>query len=66
MSTPCPTCGWPAPMLVSTHGSVRYLRCVCGQWVVAHSGGSTAIHGRSEKSGDDSGEQVELIPPPES
>jgi len=53
-------------MLVSTHGTVRYLRCVCGQWVVAHSGGYTAINGRSDGPGDDSGGQVELIPLPES
>ncbi|AXK85139.1 hypothetical protein IU443_05030 [Nocardia farcinica] len=66
MSDPCPTCAWPAPMLVSTHGSVRYLRCVCGQWVVAHPGGSTAINGRPGGPAGEPGDHFELIPLPES
>lgn len=34
MSATCPACSWPAPALVSTHGRVRYLRCVCGKWLI--------------------------------
>ncbi|MFC9897428.1 hypothetical protein ACFVMC_27375 [Nocardia sp. NPDC127579] len=34
MTTPCPTCAWPTPTLVSTHGTTHYLRCVCGQWLI--------------------------------
>ncbi|MEC3956395.1 hypothetical protein VMT65_25390 [Nocardia sp. CDC153] len=34
MSATCPTCSWPTPTLVSTHRNVRYLRCVCGKWLI--------------------------------
>lgn len=34
MPATCPTCSWPDPTLVSAHGTVRYLRCVCGQWII--------------------------------
>ncbi|WP_245720326.1 hypothetical protein [Nocardia uniformis] len=45
----CPSCSWPSPATaVSAHRGVRYLRCVCGQWlisvhgkVVGAAGGST-------------------------
>ncbi|MGN2641207.1 hypothetical protein ACWEKT_21305 [Nocardia takedensis] len=45
MSAECPTCSWPAPMRVSSHGSVHYLRCVCGQWLVSHGGGLSPVSG---------------------
>ncbi|RMI33250.1 hypothetical protein EBN03_08665 [Nocardia stercoris] len=45
MSPACPVCSWPAPMAVSAHNSVRYLRCVCGSWLVAHGGGVDAVAG---------------------
>ncbi|MBF6240637.1 hypothetical protein IU474_26685 [Nocardia otitidiscaviarum] len=36
----CPSCSWPSPAsAVSGHRGVRYLRCVCGQWLIA-------VHGR--------------------
>ncbi|MBF6256859.1 hypothetical protein IU436_02140 [Nocardia farcinica] len=34
MSATCPTCAWPTPSIVSTHRDVRYLRCLCGTWIV--------------------------------
>ncbi|GAB2687924.1 hypothetical protein GCM10027089_06270 [Nocardia thraciensis] len=34
-------------MHVSSHGSVRYLRCVCGRWLAAHGGGVSVIAART-------------------
>ncbi|MVU82789.1 hypothetical protein GPX89_36840 [Nocardia sp. ET3-3] len=34
MPATCPECSWPAPTLVSAHGDLRYLRCVCGKWLI--------------------------------
>ncbi|MFG1795196.1 hypothetical protein [Nocardia sp. NPDC049149] len=54
-------------MLVSTHGSVRYLRCVCGRWLVAHGGGVTLVTGRRAcTTAVVQAEHLELIPRPES
>lgn len=63
MSAACPTCHWPAPMRVSSHGSVHYLRCVCGQWIAAHRGGIVAVSGFGAFTPP--GEHLELIPLPE-
>ncbi|PXX61560.1 hypothetical protein DFR70_108118 [Nocardia tenerifensis] len=43
----CPSCSWPTPTLVSAHGSVAYLRCVCGQWLIAEFGLVVATTGNS-------------------
>ncbi|WP_330252619.1 hypothetical protein OG874_42315 [Nocardia sp. NBC_00565] len=43
----CPSCSWPSPTVVSAHGSVRYLRCVCGQWLVSEHGSVVATAGTS-------------------
>lgn len=50
MTATCPACAWPNPTLVSAHGSIRYLRCLCGKWlieehdaVLATAGGSTLV-----------------------
>ncbi|WP_084529165.1 hypothetical protein [Nocardia crassostreae] len=37
MSATCPACSWSEPALVSAHGTVRYLRCVCGKWLIQDS-----------------------------
>ncbi|GAB4586345.1 hypothetical protein [Nocardia sp. IFM 10818] len=34
MSATCPACSWSEPALVSAHGAIRYLRCVCGKWLI--------------------------------
>ncbi|WP_083913350.1 hypothetical protein [Nocardia concava] len=34
MPATCPACSWPTPTTVSTHGDIRYLRCVCGKWLI--------------------------------
>ncbi|MFC9993942.1 hypothetical protein [Nocardia sp. NPDC127526] len=34
MSATCPACSWSEPAIVSTHGTIRYLRCVCGKWLI--------------------------------
>ncbi|ATL69713.1 hypothetical protein CRH09_29630 [Nocardia terpenica] len=65
MSTTCPACSWPSPMLVSSHGSVRYLRCVCGKWLVAHRGGISLVAGRAKCVETPAVEHLELIPLPE-
>lgn len=65
MSAMCPSCSWPSPMLVSTHGSVRYLRCVCGKWLVAHRGGVNLVTGRTTCTKKAAAEHLELIPLPE-
>ncbi|GGP53877.1 hypothetical protein [Saccharothrix coeruleofusca] len=49
MTTTCPSCGWPADdpaYPVSTHGRVRYVRCVCGIWLVLRDGRLLATAGR--------------------
>ncbi|MQY28676.1 hypothetical protein [Nocardia aurantia] len=43
----CPSCAWPAPTVVSAHGSARYLRCVCGRWLIEHAGVLVAVAGGS-------------------
>lgn len=52
-------------MLVSSHGSVRYLRCVCGKWLVAHRGGVSLVTGRAACAKKAAAEHFELIPLPE-
>ncbi len=47
MPATCPSCSWPKPEAVSTHGAVRYLRCVCGQWLVCVDGTIVATPGGS-------------------
>lgn len=63
MSATCPSCSWSSPMHVSSHRSVRYLRCVCGMWLVAHRGGVHLVAGTGKKSV--ASEHFELIPLPE-
>ncbi|MEV0760817.1 hypothetical protein [Nocardia sp. NPDC050435] len=63
MSPVCPACQWPSPMLVSTHRSVRYLRCVCGEWLVARGAVVTTMPGRGSAAARP--EHLELIPLPE-
>ncbi|WP_280378842.1 hypothetical protein [Nocardia wallacei] len=66
MSVACPSCSWPAPMLVSSHRTVRYLRCVCGKWLVAHGGGVSMVTGRGTCTSVPAlPEHLELIPLPE-
>ncbi|WP_155981537.1 hypothetical protein [Nocardia sp. BMG111209] len=43
----CPSCAWPAPAVVSAHGAVRYLRCVCGRWLIEQHGALVAVAGGS-------------------
>ncbi|MGX1808177.1 hypothetical protein ACWIGI_20865 [Nocardia sp. NPDC055321] len=47
MTATCPSCSWPDPALVSTHGSVRYLLCVCGKWLIEEHDALLATAGRS-------------------
>ncbi|MFX0581352.1 hypothetical protein [Nocardia nepalensis] len=47
MIATCPTCSWPSPTLVSSHGAISYLRCVCGQWLVSEHGAVVALAGTS-------------------
>lgn len=47
MCATCPECSWPTPTVVSAHGSVRYLRCVCGKWLVESHGVMLATAGAS-------------------
>ncbi|MFI5779093.1 hypothetical protein [Nocardia sp. NPDC051570] len=47
MSATCPTCSWPTPTAISAHGSVRYLRCVCGRWLIVDHGEVVAAAGAS-------------------
>jgi hypothetical protein len=49
----CPSCGWPTAdaEVISRHrtseGTVRYLRCVCGQVTIQLRGGGQPAPGRS-------------------
>ncbi|RBO93707.1 hypothetical protein DFR74_102124 [Nocardia puris] len=61
----CPACSWSSPMVVSSHGSVRYLRCVCGTWLVQHGGGVDIVTGRAALADADEAEHLELIPLPD-
>ncbi|MFI5779771.1 hypothetical protein [Nocardia sp. NPDC051570] len=66
MSAICPACSWSSPMFVSAHGSVRYLRCVCGRWLVAHRGGVDIVANRGScTTASAPAEHLELIPLPE-
>ncbi|KAA8887215.1 hypothetical protein F3087_20155 [Nocardia colli] len=47
MDLTCPSCSWPSPTVVSAHGNVRYLRCLCGQWLIAEHGLVVATTGNS-------------------
>ncbi|WP_280406840.1 hypothetical protein [Nocardia carnea] len=48
MTITCSACAWPAPTLLSGHGSVRYWRCLCGQWLVSEADTVTATPGSSD------------------
>lgn len=48
MTITCSACDWPAPTLLSEHGTVRYWRCVCGQWLVSEADTVTAALGNSD------------------
>ncbi|WP_431968384.1 hypothetical protein [Nocardia sp. bgisy134] len=65
MPDTCPTCSWSSPMLVSSHRSVRYLRCVCGRWLVSHGGGVDLVAERGIAAEPQAAEHLELIPLPE-
>ncbi|WP_454199220.1 hypothetical protein [Nocardia sp. Marseille-Q1738] len=47
MIAACPACSWPAPVPISAHGPVRYLRCICGQWLISEYGTVVATAGHS-------------------
>jgi hypothetical protein len=47
MIATCPACSWPSSSPVSSHGSVAYLRCVCGLFLVVERGVLTATAGTS-------------------
>ncbi|MCM6778115.1 hypothetical protein NDR87_32000 [Nocardia sp. CDC159] len=47
MSATCPTCSWSTPTAISAHGSVRYLRCVCGRWLIVENDQLVAAVGAS-------------------
>ncbi|MBH0776953.1 hypothetical protein [Nocardia bovistercoris] len=51
-------------MRVSSHGSVHYLRCVCGQWLASHRGGVSPVSGVGACL-PPPGDHLELIPLPE-
>ncbi len=53
-------------MVVSSHNSVRYLRCVCGSWLVAHGGGVDVVAGpRNYAPPVEDEDEWELLPLPE-
>ncbi|NQE91366.1 hypothetical protein [Nocardia terpenica] len=52
-------------MPVSKHGSIRYLRCVCGTWLVAHTGGVSMVADRVKCTETAPSDHLELIPLPE-
>ncbi|MCR3754235.1 hypothetical protein [Lentzea californiensis] len=47
MIATCPACHWPATSAVSCHGTVAYVRCVCGLFLVLERGVVTATAGTS-------------------
>ncbi|MGV9613093.1 hypothetical protein [Nocardia xishanensis] len=47
MSAICPSCSWSSPTVVSAHGAIRYLRCVCGRWLISEDGAVIAAAGDS-------------------
>ncbi|MDT7784594.1 MAG: hypothetical protein QOF58_3013 [Pseudonocardiales bacterium] len=47
MIATCPACSWPCSSSVSSHGSVSYVRCVCGLFLVVERGVITATAGTS-------------------
>ncbi|MFD4636758.1 hypothetical protein ACFWN2_05545 [Lentzea sp. NPDC058436] len=47
MIATCPACHWPATSAVSRHGTVAYVRCVCGLFLVLERGAVTATAGTS-------------------
>lgn len=47
MCATCPACSWPTPTVISTHGSTRYLRCICGKWLIESHGATLATAGTS-------------------
>ena len=47
MIATCPACRWPATSAVSSHGTVAYVRCVCGLFLVLECGVVTATAGTS-------------------
>ncbi|WP_435592503.1 hypothetical protein [Nocardia sp. bgisy118] len=47
MSAICPSCSWPSPTVVSAHGEISYLRCVCGRWLISEHGAVIAAAGDS-------------------
>ncbi|WP_406236797.1 hypothetical protein [Nocardia sp. NBC_01009] len=65
MIATCPSCSWPAPALVSSHGPIRYLRCVCGQWLVSEGGAVVATAGISVFSDSSSAEYSAPVTLPE-
>lgn len=48
MAIMCVACDWPAPTLLSEHGTVRYWRCLCGQWLISEANTVTAAPGGSD------------------
>ncbi|WP_394619262.1 hypothetical protein JNUCC0626_09245 [Lentzea sp. JNUCC 0626] len=47
MIATCPACHWPSASPVSCHGTVAYVRCVCGLFLVMERGEVTATAGTS-------------------
>ena len=47
MIATCPACSWPSASCVSSHGSVSYVRCVCGLFLVVERGVIIATAGTS-------------------
>ncbi|MEC3920604.1 hypothetical protein VMT65_27110 [Nocardia sp. CDC153] len=52
MIAECPSCAWPSPTAVSSHRSVQYLRCVCGQWLISVHGKVVGAAGGTTFSGN--------------
>ena len=47
MIATCPACRWPCSSALSAHGSVSYVRCVCGLFLVVERGVIVATAGTS-------------------
>ncbi len=47
MIATCPACRWSCSSAVSSHGTVAYVRCVCGLFLVLERGVLTATAGTS-------------------